>query len=127
MRTADAIGAHGIIIPKRRSVSLTAVVAKASTGAIEHVPVVRVNNLAQTIDELKERGIWIAGTDAKGSADYRKMDATLPLAIIIGSEGKGMGRLLKKNAIFISLTDGWSCHITERISSSSFINVRSVS
>ena len=65
MRTADAIGAHGIIIPKRRSVSLTAVVAKASTGAIEHVPVVRVNNLAQTIDELKERGIWIAGTDAK--------------------------------------------------------------
>ena len=96
MRTADAIGAHGIIIPKRRSVSLTAVVAKASTGAIEHVPVVRVNNLAQTIDELKERGVWIAGTDAKGSADYRKMDATLPLAIIIGSEGKGMGRLLKK-------------------------------
>jgi len=101
MRTADAIGAHGIIIPKRRSVSLTAVVAKASTGAIEHVPVVRVNNLAQTIDELKERGIWIAGTDAKGSADYRKMDATLPLAIIIGSEGKGMGRLLKEKCDFL--------------------------
>lgn len=101
MRTADAIGVHGIIIPKRRSVSLTAVVAKASTGAIEHVPVVRVNNLAQTIDELKERGVWIAGTDAKGSADYRKMDATLPLAIIIGSEGKGMGRLLKEKCDFL--------------------------
>ncbi len=101
MRTADAIGAHGIIIPKRRSVSLTAVVAKSSTGAIEHVPVVRVNNLAQTVDELKERGIWIAGTDAKGSVDYRKMDATLPLAIIIGSEGKGMGRLLKEKCDFL--------------------------
>ena len=92
MRTADAIGAHGIIIPKRRAVGLTAVVAKASTGAIEHVPVVRVTNLAQTVDELKDRGVWIAGTDAKGSQDYRKMDATLPLALIIGSEGKGICR-----------------------------------
>ena len=101
MRTADAIGVHGIIIPKRRAVGLTAVVAKASTGAIEHVPVVRVTNLAQTVDELKERGIWIAGTDAKGSADYRKMDATLPLAIIIGSEGKGMARLLKEKCDFL--------------------------
>lgn len=101
MRTADSVGAHGIIIPKRRAVGLTAVVAKASTGAIEHVPVVRVTNLAQTVDELKERGVWIAGTDAKGSADYRKMDATLPLAIIIGSEGKGMSSLLKKKCDFL--------------------------
>ena len=101
MRTADAIGAHGIIIPKRRAVGLTAVVAKASTGAIEHVPVVRVTNLAQTVDELKDRGVWIAGTDAKGSADYRKMDATLPLALIIGSEGKGMSRLLKDKCDFL--------------------------
>lgn len=101
MRTADAIGVHGIIIPKRRAVGLTAVVAKASTGAIEHVPVVRVTNLAQTVDELKDRGVWIAGTDAKGSADYRKMDATLPLAIIIGSEGKGMARLLKDKCDFL--------------------------
>ena len=101
MRTADAIGAHGIIIPKRRAVGLTAVVAKASTGAIEHVPVVRVTNLAQTVDELKDRGVWIAGTDAKGSADYRNMDATLPLALIIGSEGKGMSRLLKDKFDFL--------------------------
>lgn len=101
MRTADAVGAHGIIIPKRRAVGLTAVVAKASTGAIEHIPVVRVTNLAQTVDELKERGVWIAGTDAKGSVDYRKMDATLPLAIIIGSEGKGMSRLLKEKCDFL--------------------------
>ena len=96
MRTADAVGAHGIIIPKRRSVSLTAVVAKASTGAIEYIPTVRVVNLSQTIDELKERGVWIAGTDAQGSQDYRRMDATLPLAVIIGSEGKGMSRILKE-------------------------------
>lgn len=101
MRTADAIGAHGIIIPKRRSVSLTAVVAKASTGAIEYIPTVRVNNLAQTVEELKERGVWIAGTDAKGSVDYRKMDATLPLAVIIGSEGKGMSRILKEKCDFL--------------------------
>lgn len=101
MRTADAIGVHGIIIPKRRSVGLTAVVAKASTGAIEHVPVVRVTNLAQTVDSLKERGVWIAGTDAKGASDYRKMDATLPLAIIIGSEGRGMSRILKDKCDFL--------------------------
>ncbi len=101
MRTADAVGAHGIIIPRRRSVSLTAVVAKSSTGAIEYIPTVRVNNLSQTVDELKERGVWIAGTDAKGSQDYRRMDATLPLAVIIGSEGKGMSRILKEKCDFL--------------------------
>ena len=89
LRTADASGVHGVIIPRRRAVGLTGVVAKASTGAIEHVPVVRVNNISQTVEELKKRGVWIAGTDATGSTDYRLMDATLPLAVIIGSEGKG--------------------------------------
>lgn len=101
LRTADAAGVHGIIIPKRRSVGLTGVVAKASTGAIEHIPVVRVNNLSQTVEELKKAGVWIAGTDAKGSQDYRAMDATLPLAIIIGSEGKGMSRILKEKCDFL--------------------------
>ncbi|MGN7386231.1 23S rRNA (guanosine(2251)-2'-O)-methyltransferase RlmB [Sporosarcina sp. SAFN-015] len=101
LRTADATGVHGIIIPKRRSVGLTGVVAKASTGAIEHIPVVRVNNLSQTVEELKKAGVWIAGTDAKGSQDYRSMDATLPLAIIIGSEGKGMSRILKEKCDFL--------------------------
>ena len=101
LRTADAAGVHGVIIPRRRSVGLTAVVAKASTGAIEHIPVVRVNNLSQTVDELKKRGVWIAGTDAKGSVDYRKMDATFPLAVIIGSEGKGMSRILKEKCDFL--------------------------
>ena len=101
LRTADATGVHGVIIPKRRAVGLTAVVAKTSTGAIEHVPVARVGNLAQTVEDLKKRGVWIAGTDAKGSADYRRMDAKLPLAIIIGSEGKGMSRLLKDKCDFL--------------------------
>lgn len=101
LRTADATGVHGVIIPKRRSVGLTGVVAKASTGAIEHIPVVRVNNLSQTVEELKKRGVWIAGTDATGAADYRSMDCTLPLAIIIGSEGKGMSRILKEKCDFL--------------------------
>ncbi len=101
LRTADATGVHGVIIPRRRSVGLTAVVAKASTGAIEYIPVVRVNNLSQTVSQLKDRGVWIAGTDALGSQDYRTMDATLPLAIIIGSEGKGMSRILKESCDFL--------------------------
>lgn len=101
LRTADATGVHGVIIPKRRAVGLTSVVAKTSTGAIEHIPVVRVGNLAQTVDDLKKRGVWIAGTDAKGSADYRQMDAKLPLAVIIGSEGKGVSRLLKEKCDFL--------------------------
>ncbi len=101
LRTADASGVHGIIIPKRRSVGLTATVAKSSTGAIEHVPVVRVTNLSRTIEELKERGVWIAGTDAKGSQDYRKMDGTMPLGIVIGSEGRGMSRIIKEKCDFL--------------------------
>ncbi|SEL17653.1 23S rRNA (guanosine2251-2'-O)-methyltransferase [Carnobacterium iners] len=95
MRTADASGAHGIIIPKRRAVGLTATVAKASTGAIEHVPVARVTNLTQTIKELKERGIWFYGTDMEGQ-DYRKWETSIPLALIIGNEGKGITRLVKE-------------------------------
>jgi len=101
MRTADAVGAHGIIIPKRRAVGLTATVAKASTGAIEHIPVVRITNMARTIDELKERGIWIAGTDASGKQDYRQFDGTLPIGLVIGSEGKGMGRLVRDKCDFL--------------------------
>ncbi|PUB13421.1 23S rRNA (guanosine(2251)-2'-O)-methyltransferase RlmB [Paenisporosarcina sp. OV554] len=101
LRTADATGVHGVIIPRRRAVGLTGVVAKTSTGAIEHIPVARVGNLAQTVEDLKKRGLWIAGTDAKGSSDYRRMDAKLPIAIIIGSEGKGMSRLLKEKCDFL--------------------------
>ena len=97
LRTADASGCHGIIIPKRRAVGLTGTVAKASTGAIEHVPVVRVTNLSQTIADLKEKGVWIYATDMEGQ-DYADWDASLPLALIIGNEGKGISRLLKESA-----------------------------
>lgn len=101
MRTSDAVGAHGIIIPKRRAVGLTATVAKASAGAIEYIPVVRVTNLARTIDELKELGVWIAGTAANGAEDYRRFDAALPLGLVIGNEGKGMSRLIREKCDFL--------------------------
>ncbi|MFC0274117.1 23S rRNA (guanosine(2251)-2'-O)-methyltransferase RlmB [Metabacillus herbersteinensis] len=101
MRTADAVGAHGIIIPKRRAVGLTATVAKASTGAIEYIPVARVTNTARTIEELKEQGVWIVGTDAKGADDYRNLDGKMALALVIGSEGKGIGRLIKEKCDFL--------------------------
>lgn len=95
MRTADAAGIHGIIIPKRRAVQLTATVAKTSTGAIEYVPVCRVTNLVQTVEELKKRGLWIFGTDMHGT-DFRKWSAQGPTALVIGNEGKGIAPLLKK-------------------------------
>ena len=101
LRTADCGGVHGVIIPKRRSAALTQAVAKASTGAIEYVPVARVNNLAQTIDELKSRGLWIVGTDGDGDHDYREVDLTMPLGLVIGSEGKGIGRLVKQKCDFL--------------------------
>lgn len=96
MRTADAIGVHGIIIPKRRAVGLTSTVGKASAGAIEHVPVVRVTNLVSTIEELKEQGLWIFGTDVNGK-DYREWDVAAPIGLVIGNEGKGLSRLVKEN------------------------------
>ncbi|WP_070121454.1 23S rRNA (guanosine(2251)-2'-O)-methyltransferase RlmB [Bacillus marinisedimentorum] len=101
LRTADAAGVHGIIIPKRRAVGLTAAVAKSSTGAVEYVPVARVTNLSRAIEELKERGVWIAGTDASADEDYRQLDGTMPLGLVIGSEGKGMGRIIKEKCDFL--------------------------
>lgn len=96
LRTADAIGCHGIIIPERRQVGLTQTVAKTSTGAIEHVPVARVVNISQTIDKLKQRGVWVFGTDMSGQSLFT-MDASLPLAVVIGNEGKGISPGVKKH------------------------------
>ncbi len=101
LRTADAVGAHGIIIPKRRSVGLTQTVAKASTGAIEYIPVARVTNLTRTLEELKEKGLWVVGTDASESQDYRRLDGNMPLVVVIGSEGKGMSRLVRESCDFL--------------------------
>ncbi|MDQ0255986.1 23S rRNA (guanosine2251-2'-O)-methyltransferase [Evansella vedderi] len=101
LRTADAVGAHGVIVPKRRSVGLTYTVAKASTGALEHVPVTRVTNLARTMDELKKQGLWFVGTDAKGEQDYREVDLDMPVVLVIGSEGRGISRLVKEKCDFL--------------------------
>ena len=101
LRIADAAGVQGVIIPMRRSVGLDAAVAKASAGAIEHVPVARVGNLTQTIMTLKEAGFWIAGTDAEGKVDYRQADWNGPLAILIGSEGEGLSATLRRHCDFL--------------------------
>lgn len=96
LRTANATGVHGVIIPKRRAVGLTETVARASAGAIAYVPVARVTNIADTIDRLKEEQIWVVGTDERGSQDYRTLDGATALSIVIGNEGKGISRLVKK-------------------------------
>lgn len=104
LRTADATGVHGVIIPKRRAVGLTETVAKTSAGAIEHIPVARVTNIAKTIDELKEQNIWVVGTDEEGSKDYRTLDGDTAIALVIGNEGKGISRLVKEKC-------DWTIHL----------------
>ena len=97
IRSAECAGAHGVIIPKRRSVGLTATVAKASAGAVEYMKVAKVTNINAAMDELKEKGVWIFGTAAEGSIPMYQADLTGPTAIVIGSEGDGMSRLVQKN------------------------------
>ena len=95
LRSADATGVSGVIIPKRRASGLTSVVAKTSTGAIDHVPVARVGNLVQTVQALKERGYWVFGTAMAGE-DYRRWNANGKTVLVIGNEGKGISPLLLK-------------------------------
>lgn len=95
IRTAECTGVHGIIIPKRRSATLSFAVGKASAGAVEYVPVARVTNIANTIDELKERGLWVFGADMNGT-DYTECDFDGAVALVIGNEGKGIGRLVRE-------------------------------
>lgn len=95
LRTADATGVCGVIIPKHRAVGVTPVVAKTSTGAVEHVPIARVTNLSQTLDVLKEQGFWIFGTDMNGTSST-KWNTAGKLALIIGNEGKGISANIKK-------------------------------
>ena len=97
IRCAECAGAHGIIIPKRRAVGLTPVVAKSSAGAIEHMAIAKVTNLADTIEKLKREGIWIFAAEA-GGTPYYKVDFNLPAAIVLGSEGFGVGRLIKERS-----------------------------
>ena len=101
IRSAECAGAHGVIIPKRRSAGLTAVVDKASAGAAEHMAIARVPNLPAAIRELKARGLWVYGTAADGASDLWHTDFTGPLALVIGSEGDGMGRLVAESCDYI--------------------------
>ena len=97
LRSGECAGAHGVIIPKRRSVGLTATVAKASAGAVEYMKVARVTNINAAMEELKQKGVWIFGTAAEGSVPMYQADLTGPTAIVIGSEGDGMSRLVRQN------------------------------
>ena len=101
LRTAECVGAHGVIIPKRRSAGLTSIVDKTSAGAAEHMAVARVPNLPAAIRELKERGLWVYGTAADAPSGMWDTDLTGPLCLIIGSEGDGMGRLVAENCDFL--------------------------
>lgn len=100
IRTADAAGVHGVLLPKRHSCPLNAAVAKISAGAVEYVPVVQIGNIVQTIEELKKLGFWVAGADMDGDL-YYKSNLTGPLVMIIGNEGKGLGRLVREKCDFI--------------------------
>jgi len=101
IRTANCVGAHGVIIPKRNSVGINMTVAKTSAGAVEYTPVARVTNIAQTIDSLKKEGVWVAGADMDGT-EMTKCDFCGALAIVIGSEGEGISRLVKEKCDFIA-------------------------
>ena len=103
IRTAEAAGAHGVIVPKRRSAPLSVMVARASAGAIEYIPVARVPNLPAAIDQLKDAGLWVYGADMRGElCDKQKLEG--PIALVIGSEGRGMGRLVRERCdILLSL------------------------
>lgn len=101
IRSAECAGAHGVIIPKRRSAGLTAIVDKTSAGAAEHLPVARVPNLPSALEELKRRGVWIYGTAAEGSSPMWSTDLTGSLCLVIGSEGDGIGRLVREKCDFL--------------------------
>ncbi len=100
IRTADAAGVHGVLLPMRRSCPLNATVAKISAGAVEYVPVIQIGNISQTLEELKKQGFWVVGADM-GGENYFQANLKGPLVVVIGAEGKGLGRLVKENCDFI--------------------------
>ena len=102
IRTAEASGVHGVMVPSRRAAGLTAAVARASAGAVEYVPVARVTNLSQAIETLKKSHVWVVGIDPAGKMDYGKVDFKLPTAIIIGSEGRGLSNLVKTRCDYLA-------------------------
>ena len=101
IRTANIAGAHGVIIPKRRAAGLTATVAKTSAGALNYTPVAKVTNLAKTMEELKEKGLWFVCADMDGESMY-DLNLTGPIGLVVGSEGEGVGRLVKERCDFVA-------------------------
>ncbi|MBQ7692991.1 MAG: 23S rRNA (guanosine(2251)-2'-O)-methyltransferase RlmB [Oscillospiraceae bacterium] len=101
IRTAECVGAHGVVIPKRRSAGLTAIVGKASAGAAEYVPIARVANITAALKELKAAGLWVYGTAADGASGLWSTELTGPIALVIGSEGDGMSRLVRESCDFV--------------------------
>ncbi len=101
IRTAEGAGAHGVVIPSRRSAQVTPAVLKASAGAVAHIPVARVKNLNHLVEELKDRGMWVYGTDSRGLYLYHEVDYRIPLALVIGSEGRGISRLLGEKCDYL--------------------------
>ena len=97
IRSADAAGVHGVLLPRRRSCPLNMVVAKISAGAVNYVPVVQIGNIVQTLRSLKEQGFWVVGADMEGDSLYFETDLDRPLVLVVGAEGKGMGHLVKEN------------------------------
>jgi len=101
IRSAEAFGAHGVIIPKRNSAAISPVVAKTASGAVEYVNIAKVTNIAMTIEDLKKKNIWIAGTDASATQRIDQADFNIPLALVVGSEGAGISRLVKEKCDFL--------------------------
>jgi 23S rRNA (guanosine2251-2'-O)-methyltransferase len=101
LRTAEAVGAHGVIIPEHRAAGLTPAVDKSSAGAVEHLLVAQVTNLTRTVEMLKKQGIWVVGLAGEATQDYDRVDLDRPLALVVGSEGKGIGRLLREHCDFL--------------------------
>jgi 23S rRNA (guanosine2251-2'-O)-methyltransferase len=101
IRTALAAGAHGVVIPERRAAGLTDTVARASAGALAHLPVAKVTNLVRTMEELKEAGYWLVGLDEEGEKNYTEVDYTSPVGIVLGSEGQGLHELTRKRCDFV--------------------------
>lgn len=101
IRTAECAGVHGAVIPKHHAASVNQTVAKTSAGASEHLPVAKVVNIAQTLDELKLKGIWIVGTESSAEKSFTEIDYTMPIALVIGNEGKGIRQLVKEKCDFL--------------------------
>lgn len=101
LRTSDAAGADGVIIPERRAVGVTAIVTKASAGASEHLPIAKVTNIARTVEELKEKNVWVVGLDERGKQNYDELDYNMDCAIVLGAEGKGLHDLVRRKCDFL--------------------------